>query len=175
MEVFFIMGLTNTGKTTLIDELTAHDTVAACQVGKEFRRRYPAGHFKGKGAPSHTEQEAIDILAEQLDDVTSGTEVILVDGQPRQVSQIEIVFQLVWDRWPKANAQILWLHEDDLVLKARAEERATNAEELDLSLQRLKNDRIQLYDVIYRAMYEGYDIYPASYDQAIHEVERCLS
>lgn len=143
MRTYAIFGITNSGKTTFIDDLIQHDGIEAAQVGKEFRRRYPPGHFKGQGAPAHTEQEALDIL----DELTAaardkGCTTLLIDGQPRREDQVAEVLK----RFP--NLRIIWLTASDKEIEARARARAKTEEDLELNLDRINNDKIQLFPVL---------------------------
>ena len=146
-----VIGVTNTGKTTFIEEAIKHPDIAAAQVGKEFRKRYPPGHFRGQGAPEHTRGEALDIL-DMFIKQAGDAKILLTDGQPRNVGQIEPVFDRLDLRY------VLWMHADPDTLIQRAQNRGTN--DLDLSMKRFVTDRCALYDVLHKLMLLGVKVIP---------------
>lgn len=142
----YVMGTTNVGKTTFLGESQKkgrRHIFGTIMVGKEMRRRYPPEHFKGLGAMESTEQEAMDIFHEQLNDCkAAGKEIILVDGQPRTLNQVAMTEAL-----PKR--LYLFLTEEEDTIKERMVERAAgNQAELDMSISRFGNDKKMLYDVL---------------------------
>ncbi len=158
--VYYIAGVTCAGKDYFIEhclEKYPH-LYDAVQVGKIFRQRYPAGHFKGSAAPDHTEREAIEIYNEELAKAfKTDKPYVLVAGQPRRLSQIEPTIL-------KHPGQVLWLHCDKETQADRINRRfADDLEGRQLALARISNDKIDLYDIIWAMM--GMDI----------EIEPCTS
>lgn len=138
-----LIGITHVGKTTLINEALSTPWLGVIEVGKEFRRRYRAGKFKGKGAMRSTETEAWDIFAEQYANCVRGRRrVVLCDGQPRMAAQVRRM------REEYGPVHVLMLHADDEVLRERTLLRDHSPADQELTRQRLRNDRIQLYDVL---------------------------
>ncbi len=152
IKTFYMMGITCTGKDYFIELAMERcpEIFGAVQVGKEFRRRYPPGYFKGSAAPTHTEQEAIDIFKEHhAKAVESGAKIILVSGQPRRVSQVKACMDY-------AAGDIIWMMTPMHVIESRLSTRfANDRDSYELSLQRLVNDKLQLYDTIFEALNSG--------------------
>jgi hypothetical protein len=146
---FFLFGVTCVGKDYFIERaMQRHPKVfGAVQVGKEFRRRYPPGHFKGSAAPDHTEKEAFDIFKEQHDKaVADGFEIILISGQPRRVSQVEPVLRYAF-------GTVIFLNASDQLIEERMRKRFENDKEgFTLAQQRIVNDKIQLYSTIHQLL-----------------------
>lgn len=144
MKIIYMLGVTCAGKDYLSDHAVAKypDTFGAVNVGKEFRRRYPPGYFQGKGAMASTEDEVYEIFTQQLE-AASKKPFVLVSGQPRLVSQVDRIFA-------KFPGSILWLHQPDSVLLDRLEKRFVDSPDaIHLAKERLLNDRIQLFDVLF--------------------------
>lgn len=154
MKTFYLMGITCSGKDYFI-ELAVKlypDIFGAVQVGKEFRRRYPPDYFKGSAAPAHTEQEAIDIFKEQHNAaVFAGCSCILVSGQPRRPSQVASCLSY-------APGDIIFMYTPDEIVLERIAKRFENdpASKL-LSMQRVVNDKVQLYDTIFECLRRNVD------------------
>lgn len=159
MKFFYLVGVTNSGKDYFAQRALekAPSLIGMTNVGQIFRQRYPASHFKGQGAPQNTEEEAFQIFCSEVKRVREeGKRICLVNGQPRRVSQV--------DRVMYANSEVIWFHEDDDVLVERAKQRDSCQEALDLSMERMVNDRKQLYDVIWHLMRRGVPIHTAKSD-----------
>jgi hypothetical protein len=150
IKTFYLMGITCTGKDYFIERaMQRHPTLFGCvQVGKEFRRRYTASHFQGSAAPDHTEREAIEIFEEQHEQaVKDGFKYILVSGQPRRLSQIEPCLT-----FSKGGTIIFMRTPHETILERLSIRFENDKEGYDLSMQRLVNDKIQLYDVIFELL-----------------------
>lgn len=150
---FCILGVTNVGKSTLLSSLNKEE-FATVEVGKEMRRRYPAEFFKGKAAMQETEDEAFEIFTEQY--AAAGEKPVVIDGQPRQVSQIDRVLKVL--KYPF----FILLHAPEEELKHRIHKRDKDTEWASLSERRLDADRIQLYDVLAELMLRRYYVKPFS-------------
>ena len=150
----FCMGVTCSGKTTFIDLCTvSRKRFGAIKVGNEMLLRYPPERFNGLAAMDDTEEEVWEIFQEQLDDrISEGKSIILVDGQPRTVSQVDKCLEAASEAG--FSAKFLWFHVTSKELNERLGKRfemQSGAHELsrhELSRQRMTNDKIQLYDVI---------------------------
>lgn len=151
--IYYAFGVTCAGKDTLMDRAQElyPNLVGLVNVGKEFRKRYPPEYFQGKGAMLHTEREAIEIFETQLAEQRKDKKIIFVSGQPRMVAQIK-------ETIGKYSGTILWLHVSDETLKQRLEKRFVgDPGSYQLSLKRLSNDRIQLFDVVFELIKSGYE------------------
>jgi len=146
MHLISVMGVTNTGKSTLLAEAAKIERVGLIEVGKELRRRHPPEYFNGFAAMKHTEDEVWEIFGEQYDAAKSaGCSVVLADGQPRIIEQVGRI--VGYDLG--SGFSVLHLYASRETLTQRARERdAGNAEALALSLQRLQNDYGQLIPVL---------------------------
>lgn len=145
--IYYVTGVTCAGKDTMMERAADlyPNLVGLVQVGKEFRRRYPPGYFKGKGAMQSTEAEALEIFNQQLEAVKN-KKIIFVSSQPRLVSQISFTVG-------KHPGTIVWMNVSEETLLKRLERRFPNdPESIGLSMKRLSNDRIDLYDVIFNLM-----------------------
>lgn len=143
MHIVAIMGVTNAGKSTLMDEVDQIPTIGKIEVGKELRRRHPPEYFKGKAAMEETEREVWDIFSEQFQNALDAKcRAVCVDGQPRMVRQV----QEMYDRYGRFSVLLLDAPRD--ILKERARQRDEgDAGLVDLSMQRLINDYEQLLSV----------------------------
>ena len=152
-----ILGVTCAGKDTLIEHIVANNpNCGAIQVGKEFRRRYPAGFFKGLGAMASTEKEALEIYTEEREKCKD-KQFIFVSSQPRLITQV----RAIEESEPGARRIYIFLRASDEEINRRIEERfpldswSMSPDQLDknqqsrnLACQRVTNDRIQNYDVL---------------------------
>ena len=155
-----ILGVACAGKTTLMnvasdydgeeDERSQHvrpDTFGQIRVGEELRRRYSSEYFRGKGAPDHTQKEAMAIFVDGLSR-TQLFPITLIDGQPRRVDQVDLVFDhaLEQGRW----CYVIVLHAPEEELIRRATVRSGNdPEALKLALARIEHDAYCLYSVLH--------------------------
>jgi len=142
--VVSVIGVTNAGKSTLMDHMRSVDGCACIEIGKEMRRRHPPEYFQGLGAMAETEQEVWEIFDEQHSDALHrGAPLVLIDGQPRLESQ---VLQL---RIRVGKYRLLQLHAPHDELRRRAEARdGASPGALQLTERRLVNDYRQLYEVL---------------------------
>jgi hypothetical protein len=136
----YILGVTCTGKDYLMDFIEAQDsTIGSVRVGKILRERYPPDYFKGSGSPEHTEKEALEIFESEIQRL-SDKRIVLISGQPRRLSQIKHTIE-------KYPGDLVWLHASDDVISQRISNRSLADQEL--ALQRIKNDKIDLYSVLH--------------------------
>lgn len=149
--IVYVIGVTCAGKSFFLDKYRDDPNVGLVEVGKEFRKRYPPGHFEGKGAMEKTEKEALQIYDEMVE-ANRDKNVILVDGQPRQVSQVKTVV----NRYLRPEI-VLWLHASDNMIEKRIALRDPASQEL--ARQRSVNDRVQLYDTLYYLYKTGITIH----------------
>lgn len=154
-KTFFIMGLTCVGKDYFIEkacEMYPH-LFGAVQVGKELRKRYPPEHFQGLGAAPATRKEAIDIYKEQWQlNKVIGKKYILVSGQPRERMQVEQVMAF-------ASGPVIWMTTSQEIILERLKQRfKDDPSSMKLSLDRIVNDKVQLYDTIFELLTCGHII-----------------
>lgn len=141
------MGPTCAGKSTIINALVKRspETVAAVMIGKALRARYGEDYFQGQAAPEKTREEAITMYRDLVGDaIGSGYELIVVDGQPRDVGQaIEMA-----NSWKSHRNVFMLLHADHAVRESRARLGRTPGPDLDLAVARLTNDYRNNYEVM---------------------------
>lgn len=154
-KTFFIIGTTCVGKDYLIETACTKypHLFGAVQVGKELRRRHPPEYFQGLGCAPACYDEALDIYREQWKlNQMIGKKYILVSGQPREMSQVQPVLDF-------AKGTVVWMFAPHDVIMERLEKRfANDTSSKELALQRLKNDRVQLYDTIFELLTNGHTI-----------------
>lgn len=147
-ELIFVLGATNAGKTTLVAAAGKQPLCGLVEVGKLFRAKYPPEYFQGSAAPAHTRQEAIQLMTEGIQkSIDAGNRFTFVDGQPRDLSQVEAVFRL----YPEGTyRKHFWnVYAPPAVREARARKRDEhNPKALELSLARLAGDIPPLYEAI---------------------------
>ena len=171
MNRYYVVGTTCAGKDYLMDYLEAkYPDVGSVRVGKIMRDRYPPGYFQGSGAPKHTEVEALQIFEEELAKNTNKRNVF-ISGQPRRIDQIEHTVE-------KYPGHIIWLWASDDVILERIDKRfANDLASKELALQRIKNDKLQMYDVMFKLMasnctpISAYDTGLWSVDEVVEDLE----
>ncbi len=160
LPLIFVMGVTNVGKSTLMDTARGYDAkpdpadegrvfgagIGLIEVGKMMRAKYPPEHFKGQGAPAHTQVEAWQMLLDSLKThVENGMRVAIVDGQPRNLEQCE------WALAMPNPKLFLHLWAPPRVREARAAKRdVADPDRAKLTAARLTTDLVALYDVMMR-------------------------
>lgn len=159
MLLAFIMGCTCVGKSTLLTHAARNypALVGLVEVGKALRAKYldPSSpfydpdYFKGQAAPKHTQVEAWDICERQIrEHVAAGKRLILIDGQPRSLDQVENCFTRLDRSWPKAFVLLdasLEERERRLAMRFRLPD---EQHQFDLGKQRLVNDMVTYYTVL---------------------------
>lgn len=146
--LFSIFGITNVGKSTLIDRCRDIPDLGVIEVGKEMRRRHPPEYFKGLAALPETETEVWQICEEQYAAAANaGKRAILVDGQPRMPSQVVEMYRRF------GPYRVIHLYASHPTLAARAAARDTDPGKVELNRKRLVNDYNQLYHSL--MAYEG--------------------
>lgn len=143
----FVVGVTNSGKTTLMQAAKDNPYAAAVEVGKIMRAKYSPDYFKGQGAPAHTENEACQIMIDGIEErKKAGYKAIFVDGQPRTLKQYEFLKQAYIDRY---RCMFLHLYAPPDILRARAQARdPEGSPALELSLARLNDDPPKVYGLV---------------------------
>jgi len=146
--IVHVMGPTCAGKSTIIGLMASVDTsnVGTVEVGKMLREKYGADYFKGQAAPEHTQAEAWSMYLSGVSaHLAAGKKLILVDGQPRELSQVKEALRP--DLWEDHVVEFLLIHASHEVRTKRAMEGREGAS-LDLALKRLDNDYKNCYVVM---------------------------
>jgi hypothetical protein len=155
--VAYVIGCTNTGKSSLMEASYQYAPEVRCiEIGKYMRAKYPPSHFKGQGNPKHTADEAWAVYTEQLQKAFEDPKcrLVLADGQPRDQEQMEAVMAA------KGFTKVfLHLWASRSVREARARKRdGEDKEKLALSLARLDNDVLPVFDIVTQLSIAGYDV-----------------
>ncbi len=137
-----LSGITCSGKDTIAEMLAEMDQgIGLIQIGKEMRKRHPPEFFQGLGAMSSTEDEVKEIFKEQYE-AHSDKHTIICAGFPRVAYQYEFITQF-------EDRAFIYIYSDEYDYLDRLDVRfKDNPSGRELSEQRLKNDRIQLYDML---------------------------
>ena len=155
MKIIFVVGTTCVGKSTFLEKAKEilQERAGLVEVGKEFRKRYPPERFRGLAAMPDTEEEAFEIYTEQIREAyRDKCEYILVDGQPRSLTQVERVLAF----YPGITKEAWWLSVDEEEIHSRLVGRSpVYSEDYKLSYARITNDKIQLFPVIWSLIRRG--------------------
>ncbi len=152
-----LMGTTCAGKSTIINALAAvaPEIVYPLQIGKALRAKYGEAYFQGQAAPEKTRVEAISMYRQCISDaIDMGHELIVVDGQPRDVSQaIEMA-----SSWRSHRNVFVLVHAEHAIREERARTGRTPGPDLELAVARLSNDYRNNYDVMTQLLVMGKEI-----------------
>lgn len=145
----FIMGPTCSGKSTFLKQACkeAPDIFGTVEVGKLLRAKYPPEYFKGQNNPKHTAAEAWALCEEGVQKCRqNGKRIVLVDGQPRDVPQVNLCFT----KFPSTEySSEFWLIDACLEERERRARASRSGPDLEtLALPRLTNDMIAYYTVL---------------------------
>ena len=150
--ITYVLGTTCVGKSTLIEKAAEYSKdVHIIQVGKELRRRHPPEYFQGKGAMDFTEHEVEEIFSEEVHKAAMlGKCEILVDGNPRSIEQLYLL-----GLFPAIEPRFWWINaKESLVEKWLNKRFAGDYDGRELAQQRIINDRVQLYPLLFTLQYE---------------------
>lgn len=154
----FVMGPTGAGKSTLLDLLRQCDAdvcrVATVEVGKTLRAKYPPEHFAGQCNPQHMQEEAWAICEEGVKSAReAGAQLILVDGQPRDIPQVHLSIERFPDSEYRKKYLLLYvpLEERDRRVRDRKDYES-------LAKPRLTNDMVAYFAVVSELQRKGHII-----------------
>tara|TARA_R100001143_G_C3357381_1_gene133294 strand:- start:921 stop:1520 length:600 start_codon:yes stop_codon:yes gene_type:complete len=147
--LIFVMGPTCAGKSTLLESAQERfgNALGLVEVGKELRAKYPPEYFEGQNNPKHTADEAWEICNTRVwEHFREKKQVILVDGQPRDVPQVHLCnTEFTSSHFVKRYLLI------DAPIEARRNRAKAGRSQEDfekLAEPRLTNDMIQYYTVL---------------------------
>jgi hypothetical protein len=144
--LYFVIGVTNSGKTSLVDAAAALPDVGLIEVGKVLRAKYPPEYFKGSGNPEHTAKEAWQIFEDGIAQACKDKKrAVFISGQPRDCGQLRATeeYLYAYDCW----FYHLFATRSELERRARARD-ANNPAALELSLARLKSDPPSVLEIV---------------------------
>jgi adenylate kinase family enzyme len=167
--LIFVIGPTNAGKGCFLAAAQRYepDRVGLVEVGKMFRAKYldpkspfyDPDHFKGQAAPKHTAIEAWQMMLDGISVCQEASkDIILVDGQPRDIEQCERIhhkYELSHD-WNVTFAHIY--APANLRLERAMARDAGDPAKLALSKARLQGDAVGLYEVMTRLIHYHSDV-----------------
>ena len=152
MKITWVMGCNGVGKSTLMDTVDAGwEQYGTIQVGRMMRAKYPPDHFKGSNNPKHTADEAWQMLLDGLAaHYVSGKKHVFVDGQPRDVKQVQDCLRL----WPDSNYLHLFASEESRSKRCEGRDGA-DPEKMKLAIARHESDMVNNYKVLCVLMEAG--------------------
>ena len=159
--VLHVLGATNAGKTTFLDQMVDiyGDRVRRVEIGKILRAKYldpdsphfEPDKFKGQSNPKETADEAWKLYLDLVNEATNaeGVEIVLVDGQPRDVEQAEAVMNFVGVN-DEIRIEFILVHADHEKRAERLAQRFDDEHDpgFRLGLARMESDYRGLYDVL---------------------------
>jgi hypothetical protein len=159
--LYFTLGPTNVGKSTILEAAGKIPPVGLIEVGKMLRAKYleptskfyDPDFFKGQAAPTHTAKEAWKLMEDGVEDtIEAGKNILFIDGQPRDVDQCDQVYNCYQSMADRYNVIYLNLFARLETRIARAKKRDTDEAKLKLSMARMENDCIKIYEVLSRVL-----------------------
>jgi len=169
MRIVHVIGVTCSGKSTLMDVARNRPLWGTVEVGKLMRAKYPPEYFAGQCNPTHTADEAWRMYLDGLEkNRKRGTVCCFVDGQPRDQSQFDEILQ---DKVDTHHFLHLWAPKGLLLLRS-TERDGADEERLKLSSARIDNDVPALYMLLsqvlaYRLPLRAYNTSDSEYDPMI--------
>ena len=168
LKLFFIMGPTCAGKSAFLSAVQErYSSVGLVEIGKLLRAKYPPAYFKGQDAPAHTANEAWDLLLAGVAECGKrAVSAVLIDGQPRDLPHVEMVCK-TYTRQPELYiCRFVHLFASREICEERAARRdAGDPEKLQLSRERMVNDRARLYEVLHMLKLQ-HNVQVCSFDTA---------
>ena len=171
----FLLGPTNVGKTTLIENAIKEMGAHGVFVGKDLRAKYGEDYFKGQAAPDHTKEESLKIMDEGIKEgIKQKKTMILVDGQPRSDDQLKYIVKNYLSSCPlDFYISFLLLHCSDDTRRKRMESRDLTPEKRKLAEQRFYGDLPQVYKLVYDLIIIGCKdiIYPINSEHSLRQLK----
>jgi len=172
----FLLGPTNVGKTTLIDQAVKELNAHGVFVGRVLRAKYGEDYFKGQAAPEHTKKESLEIMDQGITEgLNCYKPLILVDGQPRSDDQLEYIIEKYLKRsYTDMTVSFLLLYCSDEVRRKRMESRDLTPEKKRLTEQRFYGDLPQVHKLIHDLIIlgYGYTIHPIDSENSFEELKK---
>lgn len=161
--VIFVIGPTNAGKTTLMDAVKKTPNWGTVEVGRMLRAKYPPEFFAGQAAPKHTAVEAWQMCLDGVRDVllVQGKDVVFVDGQPRDLEQLEKCMHFNDHLQAPEPVKFFFLHlfaaRDIREARAKARDQH-DPSKLALSMARLDGDVPMNYEILSRLLADKHNV-----------------
>ena len=154
MKILCLTGMPQTGKTTLINELTKIEGVEAIKIGEEFRKRFTSEerYWEATGdlAPEEVTEEMVKLAVEEADQ--NGTDMIIIDGMPRNASQA----LFICNTFKQHELYFVMLLANAETLMKRSEERGRIDDTEDILFTRVRKFNEELLYIIYNIASHGY-------------------
>lgn len=154
------MGPTNCGKGHMIRHAVEKYDAYAVSVGNLLREKYGPDFFNGQQAPEHCRDEAKKMMLEGINNgIESGASIIMVDGQPREPGQMDVLFEKFIDEIPQGSDPTIYfllLHCPDSLREQRVLDRDKDPAALELSKKRFAKDLPELQNIFYEIARRGH-------------------
>lgn len=154
MKILCLTGMPQTGKTTLINELTKIEGVEAIKIGEEFRKRFTSEerYWEATGdlAPEEITREMVRLAVEEADQ--NGTEMIIIDGMPRNASQALFICNTF--KQHELYFVMLSANMETLIKRSKARNRIDDTK--DILFTRVRKFSEELLDIICNVTLHGY-------------------
>ena len=156
MKILCLTGMPQTGKTTLINELTKIEGVEAIKIGEEYRKRFtPEERYweaTGDLAPEEVTREMVRLAVEEADQ--NGTDMIIIDGMPRNANQA----LFICDTFKQHELYFVMLSADITMLMRRSEARNRVDDTEDILFARIDKFSIELLNIVCNITLHGYQM-----------------
>ena len=156
MKILCLTGMPQTGKTTLINELTKIEGVEAIKIGEEFRKRFtPEERYweaTGDLAPEEITREMVKLAVEEADQ--NGTDMIIIDGMPRNASQA----LFICNTFRQHELYFVMLSADITILMRRSEARNRIDDTEDILFARIDKFNEELQGIVYKIVLHGHQM-----------------
>lgn len=162
--IAFMMGCTCAGKSSFLDFARKEDrtvrpeltrAVGFVEVGKMLRAKYPPSHFQGQAAPAHTAEEAWTMCRDAVNKLLESplNQLILVDGQPRDMNQADKCSSA----WPGVAKKFVFFDcpLEERRRRSRLRHAAADDAAAELTERRLVNDMTSYQPVLTRLLRNG--------------------
>jgi hypothetical protein len=148
-----VIGPTCAGKSSLLEAARKYNdgchapVFGLVEVGKALRAKHPPEFFRGQAAPKHTREEAWTLCDDRVrEHIQNKIPIILIDGQPRDVDQLQ---RMIDEPWPGHPLYYIHLYASRYTRRARAwKARTDSLENLELALARIDGDAALYYDLL---------------------------
>ena len=145
--IICVMGPTNSGKTTFIEQLIRDQKrFHGVFVGRALRAKYPPEYFEGRDSPAHTAAEAENLLTRGCFTAWDQGKIPVLDGQPRDAGQLDYVRALGKHHAAPVIYSMLWCPREMREARAIARD-ADDEKALELSASRMDRDAASLYEL----------------------------
>lgn len=156
MKILCLTGMPQTGKTTLINELTKIEGVEAIKIGEEYRKRFTSEerYWEATGdlAPEEVTEEMVKLAVEEADQ--NGTDMIIIDGMPRIADQALFICETF--KQHELYFVMLTANITKLIRRSKARNRVDDTK--DILFARVRRFNEELQNIVYNIVLYGYQM-----------------